>query len=66
MKYAIALMALVALSACNDERPSREGTSGREYRVECIGGIEYWQRSAGHSAMLAVRVDPETMTFVRC
>jgi hypothetical protein len=66
MKYAIIFTALLALTACKDERPSTEGTSGREYRIECIGGIEYWHRPRGQASLLAVRVDPETMTFVRC
>ena len=66
MKYTIALMALFALTACKDERPVSESVSGRDYRVECIDGVEYWTRSIGNKGFMAVRVDPETMTFVRC
>jgi hypothetical protein len=66
MKYAALFAALLALTACKDERSSIESESGRSYRVECIGGIEYWHRPRGQASLLAVRVDPETMTFVRC
>lgn len=67
MKYAIVFTALLALVACKeDTRPITESESGSSYRIECIGGIEYWTRANGHQGYMAVRVDPETMTFVRC
>jgi hypothetical protein len=67
MKYTIILTALLALTACKeDPRPISESESGRHYRVECIDGIEYWTRANGYQGYMAVRVDPETLTFVRC
>jgi hypothetical protein len=66
MKYAIAFMILLTLTACKDERPLVESNSGRDYRVECVGGVEYWARERGNKGYMAVRVDPETLTFVRC
>lgn len=65
MKYAI-LFAAVFLTACVDERPSAQSESGLRYYVECIGGIEYWTSVVGQTGFMAVRVDPETLTFVRC
>lgn len=67
MKYAIAFTTLLALAACKeDTRPISESESGRSYRVECIGGIEYWAHANGYQGYMAIRVDPETLTFVRC
>ena len=65
MKY-ILIASLIFLAACNDERPSSQSDSGRDYKVECIDGVEYWVRTAGYRGYMAVRVDPKTLTFVRC
>ncbi len=64
MKYAVVILAALTLAACKDERPSTDSDSGLSYRAECIDGVEYWTRFGGK--VLAVRVDPNTMTFVRC
>jgi hypothetical protein len=66
MKYILVLTALFALSACQYDGPTAVGNSGIEYRVECIDGIEHWLRNRGRTSLLAVRVNPETLTFVRC
>jgi hypothetical protein len=66
MKYTVVILAALALAACKDERPRTESDSGRGYRAECIDGVEYWTRSYGNAGFMAVRVDPNTMTFVRC
>jgi hypothetical protein len=66
MKYILIVAALVTLTACIDERPSVESESGRNYRVECVGGVEYWVRTNGHQGYMAVKVDPSTLSFVRC
>ena len=51
------------LSACNEEDVQSVRVSGGwSFQSECLDGIEYW---VGHQR-LAARVDPETMTFVRC
>ncbi len=68
MKYVMIVIAALTLVACKDERPAVESDGARNYRVECVGGVEYWVQfnniqSAGY---MAVRVDPETMSFVRC
>lgn len=68
MKRAIAILAMIALTACveEDERPAINSNSDRTYRAECIDGIEYWVRHIGHKGYMAVRVDPDTLSFVRC
>jgi translation initiation factor IF-1 len=67
MKYILIVAALITLAACKeDERTAVESDSGRNYRVECLDGVEYWVRYSGHNGYMAVRVDPETMSFVRC
>jgi hypothetical protein len=65
MKYLLVATALVTLAACKEESTVDSNTV-RQYTVECIDGVEYWRRTARHSGYMAVRVDPETMTFVRC
>jgi uncharacterized membrane protein len=66
MKYVFIMAAVLALAACKDERSAVESESGRNYYVECVGGVEYWFRVVGYQGFMAVRVDPETLTFVRC
>jgi hypothetical protein len=67
MKYTIAILSMLALTACvEDERPVVKSDSDRSYRVECVDGIEYWVRHTRHKGYMAVRVDPDTMSFVRC
>jgi hypothetical protein len=67
MKYALILIAAITLSACvEDERPVVKSGSDRSFRAECVDGIEYWVRHSGHQGYMAVRVDPKTLTFVKC
>lgn len=65
MKYVIGLIAVLVLIGC-DQRPQVVSNSGQGYRVECIDGIEYWFREQSKRAYMAVRVDPNTLSFVRC
>jgi cbb3-type cytochrome oxidase subunit 1 len=37
-----------------------------QVNVSCIDGIEYWTRMIGYKGFMAVRVDPDTMSFVTC
>lgn len=57
---------LFALTACKSDRETIRSETDRAYHVECIDGIEYWVRTYGYRGVMAVRVDPETMTYVRC
>jgi hypothetical protein len=75
MKYILIATAILALAACKDERPNSESESGRSdvasdsgrnYKVECIDGVEYWLRSTAKQGYMAPRIDPKTMTFVSC
>lgn len=65
MKYALMAAIALTLAACNDEQPQSQSESGRTYAVECIDGVEYWTHH-WRAGYLAVRVDPKTLTFVRC
>jgi hypothetical protein len=66
MKYVLMTAIVVALAGCRDERPSTESVSGNTYRVECIDSVQYWIIGSGNSQMMTARVDPKTLTFVRC
>lgn len=66
MKYILIGAALVTLAACEDNREKVSSDSARSYRVECIGGVEYYFLNVNSRAALAPRVDSETLTFVRC
>lgn len=66
MKYVLMATIVLTLAACNDERSQSQSESGRTYTVECIDGVEYWTRQFGNTGYMAVRVNPETLTFVRC
>ncbi len=67
MKYVLMAAIVLTLAACKeDEHPSIESVSGNTYRVECIDGVQYWFRHIGYKGYMAVRVDPETLSFVRC
>lgn len=44
MKYALLLFAILALSACKDDRPRINGTvdvTGYGYNLACIDGVKY-------------------------
>ena len=66
MKYVLMAAIVLTLAGCKDERPTSFSGSGRDFQVECIDGVQYWYRNAGHSGYMAARIDPETLTFVRC
>jgi hypothetical protein len=70
MKYFILLSTAIFLTACQNDTqndtPSIKSNTGRTYYIECIDGVEYWRRTTGHLGFLAVRVDPVTLTFVKC
>jgi hypothetical protein len=34
--------------------------------VSCVDGVEYWTRTVGYKGYMAVRIDPDTLTFVTC
>jgi uncharacterized lipoprotein len=66
MKYTLMVVAVIGLAACQDERETAQSQSGRNYRVECIEGVEYWVRANGYQGYMAPRISSETLTFVRC
>jgi len=66
MKYVLMAAIFLALSACEDKRPSTKSVSGNTYRVECIDSVEYWIRGSGQAQMMSPRISAETLTYVRC
>jgi hypothetical protein len=63
IKYFL-IFSIFALSACNEENDAQSirVSGGWSFQLECLDGIEYW---VGHQR-LSVRIEPETMTYVRC
>lgn len=62
MKILFSVLALSLLVACVEE--GEDVTE--DMTVACIDGVEYWFDGIGQSQMMAPRIDPETLTFVRC
>lgn len=65
MKY-LAIFSLVFLAACYEDTSSIQSENGRTFHVECIDGVEYWHRNANSRSSMSPRIDPNTLTFVRC
>jgi hypothetical protein len=67
MKYVIMIASFAILSACKpDTRERQMSEQGLSYAAECIDGVEYWMRFSGHKGYMSPRINPDTMTFVRC
>jgi len=58
----VAAMSVLFLTACIEENQDMTG----DFNSVCLDGVQYWYLRTGNTAALAVRVDPETMTFVLC
>lgn len=56
------ILAFVLLSACMEDGSDQTGTMS----TICLDGVQYWTRQAGHGRVMAPRIDPVTLTFVRC
>lgn len=64
MKYFSIALASLALMACTPEEGA-DVTSA--VTPLCIDGVQYWTMYMGTGDdVLSPRVDPETLTFVRC
>ena len=62
MKILFSILALSFLVACVEE-----GEDVTKNMIStCIDGVQYWQAGQGQSQMMAPRVDPKTLEFVRC
>jgi hypothetical protein len=61
-----AAIAVFSLGACKDEREAASSEFGRNSSVECLDGVEYWVRNSGYRGYMSPRIDPHTLTFVRC
>lgn len=56
------ILSFVLLSACIEEGSDKTSIMNKI----CLDNIEYWFKAAGGTAVMSPRVDPKTMTFVRC
>jgi hypothetical protein len=61
MKYVL-MTAVLALAACTEKEADRT----TDMTSICIDGVSYWLEGAGGSQMMAPRISPDTLTFVRC
>jgi PBP1b-binding outer membrane lipoprotein LpoB len=65
MKYALVMIAALALAGCVQE--GDELTNTNNMIAVCIDGVSYWMLHPNTpSQVIAPRVGPETLTFVRC
>lgn len=62
MKILFSILALSLLVACVEEGEDMTDTM----TVICIDGVQYWIAGFGQSQMMAPRIDPKTLEFVRC
>lgn len=62
-KTIVAFIILFLLVGCGKEEGSDQ-TEGMT--TICLDGVAYWFDGMGQSQMMAPRVDPETLTFIRC
>lgn len=61
MKY-LALITVVFLSACVEEGSEQRS----DFKFICLDSVQYWFRATGSSSLLTPRINPDTLTFVRC
>ena len=64
MKFALFAVILFTLSACVEE--GSDQTS--DMITMCLDGVAYWYdgQGQGQTQMMAPRIDPKTLTFIRC
>lgn len=62
-KTIVAFIILFLLVGCGKEEGSNQT---EDMTTICLDGVAYWFDGMGQSQMMAPRVDPETLTFIRC
>jgi uncharacterized protein YcfL len=62
-KTIVAFIILFLLVGCGREEGSNQT---EDMTTICLDGVAYWFDGMGQSQMMAPRVDPETLTFIRC
>jgi hypothetical protein len=62
MKYILTITIVLILSGCVAE--GEDKTS--DMTSICLDGVSYWYASGQSRAVLAPRINPETLTYVRC
>jgi hypothetical protein len=65
MKYALLVIAALTVAGCVEE--GSDLTNQEQTITVCLDGVAYWMiNPQARSQVLAPRVDPKTLTFVRC
>ena len=59
------ILAFIMLSACIEGIEESSDPTSLMNKI-CLDNVEYWFRAAGQTAVMSPRIDPKTMTFVRC
>lgn len=62
MKIALFAVILVTLSACVEEGSDQT----TDMITICLDDVAYWFDGQGQSQMMSPRIDPKTLTFIRC
>lgn len=63
MKYALLVIAALTLAGCIED--GKDATT--DMIIVCLDGVEYWVDGENtQQQMMAPRIDPETLSFVRC
>ncbi len=62
MKY-VAILSLIFLASCIEDGSD----STDDMITTCLGGVAYWVDGENtDQQMMAPRIDPQTLTFIRC
>ena len=62
-KFIIVVPLIMLLTGCKGDT---ESNNGRDYKVDCIDGVEYLIRRFGAVGYMSPRIDSETLNFIRC
>lgn len=64
---------IIVLAGCKDAMTSKhrihfDGSTGPDFHVECLDGVEYWHRieGGGHRGYLTAKIDPKTLQPSTC
>jgi uncharacterized protein YcfL len=62
MKYGLLLVAALALAGCKENGSNQTN----DMITICLDGVAYWYDGQGQTQMMSPRIDPETLSFVKC
>lgn len=62
-KTIVAFIILFLLVGCGKEEGSDQTS---DMTTICLDGVAYWYDGVGNTQMMSPRIDPKTLTFIRC